>query len=299
MIGTLMRLLWRAFVGTVAVVLAYETTFLFYPYLHHHHFPLMIDLIIIYVLTAYVGIPFLVRLWHLVLRPRHLPLYAVSGDGWSSDPVNIAIVCRNEHQLRLAMEEAGWFIADKATIKNTIRQAVAVIFGRPYPTAPFSNLYLFGRHQDMGFQIQTGSPATPRHRHHIRFWQLESTENINDHATFWQDILHLFTGKRQQIWIGAATHDIGPFAFRVRNLQVTHQIDKETNKEREFVIDTLENAKLIRRREVIAAGNPISFRGQTFRVNIVTDGTLQVLELKNSYFAKKQHLHQNVSEDAS
>lgn len=275
-----MRLLWRAFVGIVAIMLAYETTFLFYPYLHHHHFPLMIDLVIIYVLTAYIVIPFLVRLWHLVLRPRHLPLYAVSGDGWSSDPINIAIVCRNERQLRLAMERAGWFIADKPTIKNDIHLATAILFGHPYPTAPFSKLYLFGRHQDIGFQIQTGSPATPRHRHHIRFWQLESSEAVNEHATFWQEILRLFTGKKQQIWIGAATHDIGPFALRVRNLQVTHQIDKETNKERAFAINSLEQAKLIKRSEIITAGSPISFRGQTFGVNIVTDGTLQVIELK-------------------
>lgn len=281
MIGTLLRLLWRLLVGLIAVALAYGTTFLFYPYLHNH-FPMLFDLIIIYILVAYIGIPFLVRIWHFVLTPRHLPLYAVSGDGWSSDPINIAIVCRNERQLRQIMKRAGWFIADKATAKNTIRQGLAVIFARSYPTAPFSNLYLFGRHQDIGFQIQTGTPATPRHRHHVRFWQVESPTYPlgNDQTTFWKDILRIFLIKKQQIWIGAATHDTGPFAFRIRNLQLTHQIDEETNKERDFVIETLKNAHAIRRSETIPAGNPISFRGATFGVNIVTDGTLQVIELK-------------------
>ena len=280
MIGTVLRLWWRVFVGFIAIALAYGTFFLFYPYLDNH-LPLLINLIIIYVAIAYIGIPFLVRLWHLVLRPRHLPLYAVSADGWSSDPVNIAIVCRNQRQLERDMKRAGWFVADKATFKNSVRLAVAVMFKRSYPNAPFSRLYLFGRPHDIGFQIQTGNPATPRHRHHIRFWRLQTEEEIeHQHTTFWQNILHIFQMPRRQIWIGTATHDVGPFAFRVRNLQLTHQIDQHTDIERDFVISTLEQIDAVSRRDTAPAGEPLTFRGQTFGVNIVTDGTLQVIELK-------------------
>lgn len=280
MIGTLFRLLWRIFVGIVAASLAYGTAFLFYPYLRSHNMPFVLQLIVIYVLIAYLGIPFLVRLWHIVLQPRHLPLYAVTGDGWSSDPVNIAIVCKDKKQLKKVMTQAGWYVADKVTLRTMAKMGFAMTFKRSYPTAPFSSLYLFGRRQDIGFQIQTGNPVSPRHRHHIRLWQLETPGEPDEHNTFWQEVLQLFTGKKQQIWIGTATHDIGPFAFRVRNLQLTHQIDNETNRERDFVIETLSDAKRIKRQETITAGNPISFRGQTFGVNIVTDGTLPVVELK-------------------
>jgi hypothetical protein len=281
MIGTLLRLLWRVFVGVVAAALAYETVFLFYPYLRHH-LPFLVDIMLLYILIAYFGIPFLVRLWHLVLRPRHLPLYVTSGDGWSSDPVNVAIVCKNQRQLERAMQKAGWFAADKATPKNTLRFAYAMVFKRPYPTAPFSKLYLFGRYQDLGFQIQTGTPPTPWHRHHIRFWQLlpDDPNKPHQHVTFWQNIFKLFTERKRQIWIGAATHDVGPFALRIRNLQLTHKIDEHTEIERDFVISTLSDAGLIQRCETIPAGEPLKFRGQTFGVNIVTDGKLQVLELK-------------------
>ena len=280
MIGTLLRLLWRLFVGMIAVVLAYATAFLFYPYLRDH-MPLLITLIIIYILTAYFGIPFLVRLWRLVIRPTHLPHYAVSRDGWSSDPVNIAIVCKDEAALRRALEKAGWYIADKPTLKNMIREAYAIIFNRPYSTAPFSSLFLFGRKQDIGFQIQNGNPPTPRHRHHIRFWQLESkAKKPHDHTHFWAAIFQLFPTKKRHIWIGAATHDVGPFALRIQNLQITHKIDAQTNRERDFVIKTLEDSGQIKHVEVLHAGEPISFRGQTFGVNIVTDGTLKVVELK-------------------
>ena len=281
----MLRLLWRAFVGIVAVVLAYGTVFLFYPYLQDH-LPILINFIIIYILIAYVGIPFLVRLWHFVLKPTHLPLYAVSADGWSSDPVNIAVVCKNKKQLRRDLQKAGWREADKSSLKNAFRMAYAMAFDRSYSTAPFSKLYLFGRKQDIGFQIQTGN--SPRHRHHVRFWQLESEEKPSDHTTFWENIFQLFTGKKQQIWIGAATHDVGPFALRIRNLQLTHKIDEQTNKERDFVIQTLETAKVVRRQEVIRAGEPVKFRGQTFGVNIVTDGTLHVVELKQLPIQKRR-----------
>lgn len=298
MIGTVWRLIWRVFVGGVAALLAYGTAFLFFPYLNDH-LPLVINLAIIYILVAYIGIPFLVRLWHLVLRPRHLPLYATSSDGWSSDPVNIAIVCQSKKQLRRDMERAGWSVADKVTPKTMARMGFAMLFKRPYSTAPFSSLYLFGRRQDIGFQIQTGTPISPRHRHHVRFWQLEADpKSSHEHTTFWQDIFHLFTGKKQQIWIGTATHDIGPFAFRVRNLQLTHQIDKETTRERDFLITTLNQAGALKSHEIIPAGEPIKFRGQTFGVDIITDGTLHVVELRKLIIPQRR-LRQNVSADAS
>lgn len=180
------------------------------------------------------------------------------------------------------MAKAGWHVADKATLRNSLHLGLAMLLNRPYPTAPFSKLYLFGRKQDIGFQIQTGPSPSPRHRHHIRFWQLEQSvqEKAHHHTTFWQSVLQLFTVNKKQIWIGAATHDIGPFAFRVNSLQVTHKIDSETDRERDFVIESLQAAKSIRRREIITAGEPIAFRGQTFGVNIKTTGQLEVIELK-------------------
>jgi hypothetical protein len=277
MIGTLLRWGWRLVVGFVAAGLAWATFFLMYPYLDDH-LPLLIVLGILYIWIAYVGIPFLVRLWQIVLRPRHLPQYVTSGDGWSSDPVNIAVVCRGRSELMRAMTNAGWHKADEGSIRTNMRLAWAVLFNRRYPTAPFSRLYLFGRQQDIGFQIPVG--GSPRHRHHVRFWLLQPAEPEKQahHHTFWQTIFKSFTHSRKQIWIGAATHDIGPFALRVRTLQVTHKIDAKTDRERDFVLQSLSRA--IKRHEVIRAGEPIKFRGQTFGINIVTDGTLHVVELK-------------------
>jgi len=43
----------------------------------------------------------------------------------------------------------------------------AFALNSPYPTAPFSTLYLFGRGQDIGFQKAIDD--SPRKRHHIHF----------------------------------------------------------------------------------------------------------------------------------
>jgi hypothetical protein len=280
MFGVLFRALWRILVGLVALGLAFLTRYLVFPYLDDR-MPMLLAIAILYLLAAYIGIPFLVRMWHLVIKPNHLPIYATSQDGWSSDPVNVAIVCESGEQLIKAMEQAGWHQADKATPRTALRLCYAMLFGRSYPNAPFSSLFLFGRPQDIGFQIQTGNPPTPRHRHHIRLWQLDtSIEPGHIHQNFWQVVLQLFTRKKRQIWIGSATHDVKPFAFRAQNLQVTHGIDPETNLERDFVVHTLADKKMVRRVETITTGEPLQFRGQAFGVRIVVDGKLKVIELK-------------------
>ncbi len=279
----LLRALWRILVGSLAIGLAYVTVFLLFPYLDDH-FPFFIVIIILYFCLAYIGIPLLVRVWRSVFKSSHLPIYATMSDGWSSDPINIAIVCKSRQQLIKHMHKAGWDEADPITLLSSLKMVYCTIFRLSYITAPLSSLYLFGRAHDIGFQIQSGSPPSPRHRHHVRFWQLQADNNTipHTHVTFWYKILHLFTKRQQQIWIGAATYDSRSIAIRIQNLQITHQIDSRTDDERDFVIQSLKDHGSIKRIETITAGEPLKFRGQTFGLTIVTDGTLKVLELKRT-----------------
>ncbi|HYG84129.1 MAG TPA: LssY C-terminal domain-containing protein [Verrucomicrobiae bacterium] len=285
MFGLVFRLLWRLLVFIIAVVTAYATFFLLVPILDGK-IPLLGILIIIYIWIAYVAIPGLMRVWRIAIKPNHIPLYATTSDGWPSDPVNIAVVCRSEKQLIRSMEAAGWTIADKVTLKSAVIMAWATIFNRPYPAAPFSSLYLFGRRQDIGFQIQEGTPPTPRHRHHIRLWRLSDEHQPHAHQSFWEKVFRGLVQGRREIWIGAATHDIGPFAIRMRNFQITHQIDSDTERERDFVISTLQAADKLRDTTIVTAGEQLAFRGQTFGVNIITDGTLKVVQLGQPLFSK-------------
>jgi len=283
MIGFVFRILWRVLILALGSLVVWVTVFFLFPVVDSR-LPAYITMLIIYCLLAYIVIPNLIRLFRLVIKPNHIPLYVTTADGWSSDPVNIAFVCRSKRQLIRIMRRAGWYTADKTTPRTTIKFIIGFIFGLPYPNAPFSNLYLFGRKQDIGFQIPTDAKLSPRHRHHVRFWLLGDDEMSHAHTSFWQHILRLFRGPKKQLWVGAATHDIGNFAFRTRNMQITHKIDANTNIERDFLINTLEQVHAIKRQDSAQAGAPLRFRGQTMGVSIVTDGTLPVVELKDSLF---------------
>lgn len=287
MFGILFRLFWRVIIFTAAILLAYATAFIAFPFLDQR-IPVLPVLIILYLGLAYIAVPLLVRFWRLFIKANHIPVYVTTADGWPSDPVNIVLVVKNKRQLIKSMESAGWVAADRSTLKNLLLEGYAIIFNKPYPTAPMSSLYLFGRKQDIGFQIQEGDPPTPRHRHHVRFWQLRETTMIKGphlaHHGFWHKVLARFIGREKEVWIGAATHDIGPFAIRWRSGQITHQIDKETNKERDFLIQTLKDSKDIKSITEVDSGEQLRFRGQTVGVNVVVDGCVKVAELKTSIF---------------
>jgi hypothetical protein len=285
MIGFVFRFLWRVLIFILGSLIIWIIVFFLFPVIDSR-LPVFITLLIIYCLLAYFIVPNLIRLFRIIIKPNHIPLYATTADGWSSDPVNIVLVSRSKRQLIRSMTRAGWYMADKTTPRTTIKFIMGFVFGLPYPNAPFSSLYLFGRKQDIGFQIPTDKKLSPRHRHHVRFWLLTENE-INDHAhvSFWQQVLHLFRVPKKQIWVGAATHDIGNFAFRTRNMQITHKIDANTDIERDFLIASLKNAEAIHQLNSVQAGEPLRFRGQTMGVSIVTDGTLPVVELKGKLFS--------------
>lgn len=282
MFGVLFRIGWRLLIFLLAVGLAYITAFLAFPFLDRR-FPALPVILGLYLVLAYIGIPLLVRFWRIVIKPNHIPVYAITADGWPSDPVNIVLVAQSKRQLIQNMRRAGWTTADKVTLTTALKLADSIVFGTLYPTAPFSSLYLFGRKQDIGFQIQEGNPPTAKHRHHVRFWQLrENPVGKGPHIThhsFWENILARYIGHEKQVWIGAATHDIGPFAIRWRSGQITHQIDEETNKERDFLIKTLKDSNQVKSITEVDSGEPLKFRGQTIGVDLVADGCVKVVEL--------------------
>ena len=104
-----------------------------------------------------------------ILQRKRVPSYTITGDGLPGDPVNVALV-GTVQQLRSAFANLGWSEADRLGLASSWDMIRAFVFNSPYPTAPFSTLYLFGRGQDIGFQKAIDD--SPRKRHHIRFWAL-------------------------------------------------------------------------------------------------------------------------------
>lgn len=278
----LIRVFWRIFTLLFILSLAYVTTVFVVPYLDRR-LPIFPVVLITYAVVAYVLIPLVIRFWRLVMKPNHIPRYTLTPDGWPADPVNIAVIAKSKRHFIATMKAAGWYTADPSTPRNLLREGYAILFDKPYFQAPFSAFYLFGRKFDIGFQIPYGNNLSPRHRHHVRFWRLvEQPNKTNDSGfNYWfTRIKHLF-GRKKTIWIGAAIDDTSPIALRWRNLQITHANNAEHTVERDFIIDTLKQKKLIRSIRTIKDGEPFKLRSQNIGSTFYVDGYLKVVELKS------------------
>jgi hypothetical protein len=222
---------------------------------------------------AYVILPRVLRLGLRILQHRHVPSYTITGDGLPGDPVNLALI-GTLSQLRASFAAMGWYEADRLGLATSWGMIRAFVFNSPYPTAPFSTLYLFGRGQDIGFQKAIDD--SPRKRHHIRFWALSLTnaQEMWGAASFWSNTDRPPDDERVT-WVGAGTRDTG-LSFTWLTFKVTHATDSDTNAERDFIIAELMKNRSIATVEVHKAGHYLP----TERVNhYVTDGEIALANL--------------------
>ncbi len=172
-----------------------------------------------YGLTAYVAAP---RFWRHYARHHpalaNLPVATLTGDGTPGDPLNFALVGTKREVVQCVVA-GGWRPADPLSLKSSLEIVEASVLGKPYASAPVSNLFLWGRKQDLAFEKPVGN--NPRQRHHVRFW--ESAERDA-------------TGR--PLWAGAAIFDRAVELSR-RTGQVTHQIDGDIDRERETLAQDL------------------------------------------------------------
>jgi hypothetical protein len=104
-----------------------------------------------YGIAAYIILPRTVRLGLKILQRKLVPRFTTTRDGLPGDPVNLVLI-GTAQQLRAAFSAANWSEANRLGLASSWRMARALLFNSPYPTAPFSTVYLFGRGQDIGFQ---------------------------------------------------------------------------------------------------------------------------------------------------
>jgi len=202
-----------------------------------------------------------------------VPSYTITGDGLPGDPVNLALVGTLQ-ELRKAFAALGWSEADRLSLVSSWGMVRAFVFNSPYPTAPFSTLYLFGRGQDIGFQKPIDN--SPRKRHHVRFWalSLSRAQATWGSAGFWLNTVRPAENETV-IWVGAGTRDTGLSLTRL-TFQITHATDADTNVERDYVIAELMKAGSIEAVKVYQSGENLA----TERVNhYITDGEIAVARL--------------------
>ena len=235
--------------------------------------PWIVALSLTYGLAAYVILPRVIRFGLKMLQRERVPSYTITGDGLPGDPVNIALV-GTLGQLRAAFAALDWTEADRLNLVSSWRMVRAFVLNAPYPTAPFSTLYLFGRGQDIGFQKAIDN--SPRKRHHVRFWALSLTRARSTwgEADFW-----LNTDRPSEaesvIWVGAGTKDTG-FSLTRLSFQITHATDSDTNAERDFIIAELKKGACIEAVRVYHSGQNLT----TERVNhYIADGEITLARL--------------------
>lgn len=172
-----------------------------------------------YYLLAYWITP---SLWkHYEHHPglEQAPKTAFTKEGIPGDALNIALIGSEEAVVRAFME-AGWQPADPVTFKTSARITTSALFGKPYPNAPVSPLYVYGRVEDLAFELPVDHNT--RQRHHVRFWR--SPEPAAKDG--------------RPLWVGAATFDRSVGISHLTG-KITHHIDADIDEERDKIIEDL------------------------------------------------------------
>ncbi len=169
--------------------------------------------------VAYLVMP---DYWKRYVR-KHPSLADVPGvtrtsDGMPGDPINVALVGTKESVVK-ALAAAKWFPADPLSIKSDLKIAEATVLKRPYDTAPVSDLFLFGRKEDLAYEQPVGDD--PRQRHHVRFWETSKRD-----------------GDGRPIWVGAAIYDTR-VGLSHETGEITHHTGPDIDAERDHLFDDL------------------------------------------------------------
>jgi hypothetical protein len=179
--------------------------------------------------------------------------------------VNVALVGSEADVVR-AMTSAGWTPADAITMRSSLRIVADSVLSRPDDDAPVSDLYLFGRKQDLAFERPIGD--NPRKRHHVRFWHWDKLED------------------GRPVWFGSATLD-ERVGLSYTTGQVTHHIGPDVDAERALVASTLAAAGYVLEDEWVN-GFHKQVEGRNGGGDLwKTDGRLEIVVLRDGPVARK------------
>ena len=179
--------------------------------------------------------------------------------GDPGDMVNYALI-GSEEQVQAAFKTAGWVVVDQTVQDAVLHSIMATLGHEAYTAVPISQLYLFGRPQDLSFE--RGDPLkVAAERHHLRVWK--TTQMIAG----------------EPLWVGSATHDVG-FETDQRNGGVTHKIDPEVDSERAFLLNSFDAAGAFSSAAYITPANPLREGHTATGGSFSSDGRVLVMQLK-------------------
>ena len=185
-------------------------------------------------LVLFAALIAVVRFYPYTYNFPAYPKITHTRSGAAGDPINLVFVGTKD-QIMHSFQQAGWLLPDPITPLTSAKIAADSLAHRSYPTAPVSNLYVFGRVQDLAFEKPTNDVQS---RGHIRIWMADT----------------LIGG--QHVWVGAASYDSGIELSGTNHLP-THHIAPTVDLERNTVGADLEKTGLAKEEADAAFTPPI------------------------------------------
>ena len=210
-------------------------------------------------LLLFIACIVLIRFYPYTYNFPAFPRITQTQSGAHGDPINMVFVGRKE-QILQSFQQAGWLIPDPITPQTAEKIAAASLAHRSYPTAPVSNLYVFGRVQDLAFEKPTNDV---QNRGHIRLWQTGT----------------LIGG--QLAWMGQASYDHGIELSGTNHLP-THHIAPTVDLERNTVGADLEKTGLVKDEVYGAFTPPIVYARNGGGDYYESDGDVLVINYTNA-----------------
>ena len=186
-----------------------------------------------------------------------IPRRVLDEQGNPGDNTNFVVV-GNEEKVLALFEAGGWVKVDRDKKGAVLSGLLATLNKQVYLTLPMSELTLFGRVQDYGLAHAEPIQVVAQ-RHHLRLWKAP------------------FKVEGQELWVGAATHDIG-FDRDQRNNGITHKIDPNIDDEREFVGRSLDETGLVAKLSYITPLHPSKEAQTATGATFHSDGRVLVIQ---------------------
>jgi len=184
------------------------------------------------------------------------PLRTMTSKQVPSDLTNVMFI-GTEQQLVTAFDESGWYPTEALGMGTGFKTFQATIRRSGYNSAPVSLLTLEGKPPDYVFQKGLDTFAK---RHHIRIWKLEETYN------------------GQEVWIGAATHDIA-ISNSKKGTKWGHRIDPHVDRERDWIQTDLLYNEMATGYAYVSRPNAPKKTANGTGDEMLTDGDVAVLQL--------------------
>ncbi len=190
-----------------------------------------------------------------------LPRNCYSVTGAKMDPMNLVFIGRDA-DIKHTFRRAGWHRANPGTPFHLLYGALSVLARRPYRTGPFTPLFVNIGLQDLAYQQVTKAGSFKR-RHHVRIWRTGM----------------LLPGDKR-VWVAAASFDTR-LKVQLSPPFIHHAIDPNLDRERTFVVNSLEEQGALRLKSVWMNDSVLASETATngYGAEYFTDGRAVVVEV--------------------